>query len=202
VIVQVTVAVAAGSGAVLAVCRVITPVPFTGTWDAHPLPSRWQAGALPGRWAAAVLIPRWGAVPMGGRWAADPLPSRWKAVMQNFTPIAAISVVYIPVLWTTELAGTEIDPTGQAPSSSLLPVQFAVPVSSGNPLAPAEASVWYSAVWLTGANIAGFVAQCLVGPTSSGGLVQLTAGTTYDLWSRIEGTPEQPTIFAGQQAVY
>jgi hypothetical protein len=44
------------------------------------------------------------------------------------------------------------------------------------------------------------VAQCLVGPT--GGVVTLASGSTYDVWSKILGTPEEPVAFVGQQPVY
>lgn len=123
-----------------------------------------------------------------------------------FHPIAAISVEYIPVLWTAELAGDNTDPTGQTAGQPQLPVQFAVPLSSGNPAAPAEPAVWYTATWLTAADVtvAGYVALCPVGPTvgSPAGQVQLTAGLTYDVWSKITGSTEAPAKFAGQQPVY
>ena len=35
--------------------------------------------------------------------------------MAAFTPIAAVSLEYVNVTWTAELAGTVIDPTGQTP---------------------------------------------------------------------------------------
>lgn len=113
----------------------------------------------------------------------------------SFTPVAALSTENVNVIWTSELAGTVIDPT-----SPLLQVKMAFPVSSGLILRPAEPVTWYTAGWLTGTTIAGFVAQCLVGP--SGGVVTLSAGVTYDVWSQILGTPENPVKFAGQLAVY
>lgn len=172
-------AVLTGTGTLAGAAQVITPVPFTGLWTASPLPPRWQAALIPSRWHAAPLSPR------------------WKVTAVQYEPIAAISVEYIPVLWTTELAGTEVDPT-------TLPVQFAVPLSSGNPLAPAQPVTWYAATWLTGpdVNVRGYVAQAIVGPTSSGGLVQLTAGQAFDLWGKITGSPESPVRFAGVLPVY
>jgi len=112
----------------------------------------------------------------------------------SFAPIAALSLEEINVQWTSDLAGTEIDPTGQTAGQSLLVVQFAFPQSSGNPLAPAEPSIWFTGSWLTGTNIRGYVAQCLVG---AGGVVTLTAGISYDVFGKVEGTPETPVKFAG-----
>ena len=79
-------------------------------------------------------------------------------------------------------------------------MQFAFPVSSGNPLGPAEPSTWYAGSWLLGTNIRGYVAQALVGP--GGGVVTLTAGTAVDVWSEVLGAPECPRKFAGQLPVY
>ena len=59
-------------------------------------------------------------------------------------------------------------------------------MSSGNPLAPAEPSNWYAGSWLDGTTSIGYIAQCLAGPD---GTVALTAGTAYDVWSQIQGTP-------------
>ena len=120
--------------------------------------------------------------------------------MTAFHPIAAISLEYVNITWTSELAGTAIDPTGQSPGSTLLVVQFAFPVSSGNPLAPAEPSAWFTGSWLLGTTSIGYVSQCLVGPL--GGVVTLTAGLHYDAWSQVQGTPEVPKKFAGQLAVF
>ena len=117
----------------------------------------------------------------------------------NFSPIAAVSLEYVNVTWTSRLAGTSIDPTGQTSGQSQLPVQMAFPVSSGNALAPAEPATWYTAAWLTGTTSTGYIAQCLVGPA---GLVQLTAGQAYDVWSKILGSPEQPCRYAGTLKVY
>lgn len=122
--------------------------------------------------------------------------------MALFKPVSALSLEYIPVLWTSGLAGTACDPTGQTEGQGQLPCSFAVPQSSGNPLAPAEPATWYDGVWLTGANIAGYVQQCPVGPAGEGGEVQLTAGLSYDVWARITGSPESPVRFVGTQEVY
>jgi hypothetical protein len=120
--------------------------------------------------------------------------------MAAFPPIAALSLEDVNVIWTSQLAGTSIDPTGQTPGQPALVVQFAFPVSSGNALAPAEPSSWYQGSWLTGQTSAYYVAQCLVGP--GGGVVTLTAGQAYDVWSKILGSPEVPAKFCGQLAVY
>ena len=119
--------------------------------------------------------------------------------MSAFSPIAAVSLEYVNITWTSELAGTVTDPTGQSAGSALLVVQFAFPVSSGNPLAPAEPAGWYAGSWLDGTTSTGYIAQCLAGPS---GTVTLTAGTVYDVWSQVQGTPEVPKKFAGQLAVF
>lgn len=120
--------------------------------------------------------------------------------MGNFAPVAAISLEMINVTWTSELAGTSVDPTGATTGEAALPVQMAFPVSSGNPAAPAEPSSWFAASWLLGGTSIGYTAQCLVGP--GGGVVTLTAGLTVDVWSKILGSPEVPARFAGSLAVY
>lgn len=120
--------------------------------------------------------------------------------MAAFQPIAALSLEQVNVTWESGLAGTTIDPTGQTAGESVLPVQMAFPVSTGNPAAPAEPVTWFTASWLIGGTSTGFTAQCLVGP--GGGVVTLTAGMAYDVWGKITGSPESPAKFAGTQAVY
>ncbi len=153
-------------------------------------------------WTARPCAPRWQARPAPPRWQARPAPSRWRVVMTAFQPVAAASLAYVNITWTSELLGTVIDPTGQSEGSTLLPVQMAFPVSSGNPLEPAQAVTWYTASWLLGSTAAGYTSQCLVGPTGEGGLVQLTAGMEYDAWGSVQGTPEIPKIFAGTLPAY
>ena len=120
--------------------------------------------------------------------------------MTVFAPIASASLAYIDIQWTAELAGTVIDPTGVSAGSTLLPVFAAFPQSSGNPLQPAPAVTWYPGSWLLGSTSVGYTAQFLVGPGV--GVVTLTAGTAYDTWSMIEGSPEIPKVFAGTLEVY
>ena len=120
--------------------------------------------------------------------------------MAEFQPIAAASLEEVNVTWSSSLDGTSVDPTGQTTGQSLLPVQMAFPVSSGNAAAPAQAVTWYTAGWLTGGTGFGYVAQCLVGP--GGGAATLVAGQSYDVWSRITGTPEVPAKYAGALPVY
>lgn len=166
-----------------------------------PMPDR--AFPAPARWAVSPAV-RWQAEPDGNRWLvlpaqqwqAGPTRSRWRILMAAFDPIAAISNVNVNVTWTSDLAGTVIDPTDP---DALLTVQMAFPATSGNPARPAEPSSWLAASWLQGSPAKGYVAQCLVGP---GGVVQLTAGLTYDVWSKITGSPESPAIFAGTLEVY
>jgi hypothetical protein len=121
-------------------------------------------------------------------------------MMSEFAPIAAISLEEVNVTWTSELAGTSIDPTGATAGEPALPVQMAFPVSSGNPAAPAEPSAWFTASWLIGGTSIGWVAQCLVGP--GGGAVTLTAGLPVDVWSKVTGEPEVPARYAGTLPVY
>ena len=120
--------------------------------------------------------------------------------MAAFAPISALSLEMVNVSWTSDLDGTSIDPTGQTAGQAVLTVQFAFPVSSGNYAAPAQPTVWYAGSWLLGGTGRGYVSQCLVGP--GGGVVTLTAGQDYDVWSEITGTPESPRKFAGVQPVY
>ena len=119
--------------------------------------------------------------------------------MTTFQPISALSLEMVNVSWTSDLDGTSIDPTGQTPSEAALTVQFAFPLSSGNYAAPAQPAQWYAGAWLLGGTGRGFVAQCLVGP---GGVVTLTAGKVFDVWSKVTGTPESPAKFAGPIEVF
>lgn len=167
----------------------------TITWTAWPAPPRWGITPSAPRWDAQAAPPRWHITLAAARWHTAPTPPRWRIIMANFEPIAAISPQYVNVNWTAELDGTTIDPT-----ITLLTVQFAFPVSSGVITRPAQPATWFAGVWLAGGTGKGYIAQCLVGP--SPGLVQLVSGTNYDVWSRILGTPEQPTLFAGVQPVY
>ena len=120
--------------------------------------------------------------------------------MTNFSPIAAVSLEMVNVTWMSELAGTSIDPTGATADQPALPVQMAFPVSSGNPAEPAQPSVWFTASWLLGGTSIGWVSQALVGPGS--GVVTLTAGLSFDVWSRVSGTPEVPAKYAGALPVF
>jgi hypothetical protein len=163
------------------------------TWEAGPQAPRWRAIPAELRWEAGTAS-RWQTGVVPARWQAGPASSRWRIIMAKFDPISAGSKVYVNALWTTDLAGTVIDPT-----SPLLTVQFAFPVSSGDESNPALPVTWYAGSWLAGTSGKGFIAQCLVGP--GGGLVTLTAGVKYDVWSQILGSPEQPREFVGVQPV-
>lgn len=120
----------------------------------------------------------------------------------NFKPIAAISLEDVNVLWSSRLGGTYIDPTGQTTGQPMLTPSIALPVSSGNPAAPAEPVTWFAGTWLLNATLGeGNIAQFEVGP--GGGVVTLTAGVTYDVWSKLTGgTGEQPAKFVGSISVY
>jgi hypothetical protein len=122
-------------------------------------------------------------------------------VSSSFELVGAISLEGINVLRTADLAGTTVDPTGQAAGQPTLSVEFAFPVFSGSVLAPAEPSVWYPGRWILGTTSRGYVAQCLVGP--NGCVATLTAGTTYDVWCQIVAAgSEYPVKFTGQLRVY
>lgn len=118
----------------------------------------------------------------------------------TFDPIAAISTEQVAVSWTSELAGTTVDPTGQTQGQPQLAVNFSFPVSSGSPTAPAEPNGWLQGEWVLGTTTPEYIAVCLVGP--SPGVIQLTAGQKYDVWSQIIGNPETPTKYAGTISVY
>jgi hypothetical protein len=175
---------------------------FTGTvtWTAHPAPPRWHAQPAPARWQARPGSPRWHAEAAPARWHVIPAAPRWRIIMTNFAPIAAVSLEEVNVTWTSELAGTSIDPTGATSGQPALPVSMAFPVSSGNPALPAEPVTWFAASWLLGGTSIGYIAQALVGP--GGGVVTLTAGLSFDVWSRVSGAPEVPARFAGSLPVY
>src|SRR6516225_2503911 len=165
----------AGSGGTALLAR-----PALRTWTVAPAASRWQAVSSPPRWAAVLA------------------QAQWRVIMAAFKPIAAVSQQMINVKWDSDLGGEVDDPT-VAP----YPVRFAVPLSSMNEQAPAEPVTWFDAVWLppTG-RYKGFIAQCSVGPASSGGLVPLQAGQTYDVWSEVDTATETVRAFVGQQPVY
>jgi fibronectin-binding autotransporter adhesin len=174
---------------------------FTGTvtWTARAAPPRWRAEAGRPRWHAQAAPSRWRVTETAPRWQVTATAPRWRIVMGNFAPIAAVSLEEVNVTWTSELAGTSIDPTGVSAGSTLLPVQMAFPVSTGNPAAPASPSVWFTATWLLGGTSIGYVSQALVGP---GGVVTLTAGMAFDVFGKISGSPESPVKFAGTIDVF
>lgn len=185
--------------------------PATGTaaWRTRPGSARWATAPALARWKAAPAPWRWKTRPgtgtwriMGGallRWTAAPVSPGGRA-MASFTPVAAISLEEVNVIWQSGLDGVLIDPTGQTTGQAALPVSAAFPVSSGNQLAPSEPVTWYASSWLLGGTGIGYVAQTLVGP--GGGVVTLTAGQAYDVWSKITGVPEVPAKFVGTLTVY
>jgi hypothetical protein len=124
--------------------------------------------------------------------------ARWRITLADFDPVAAVSAENVSVTWTSDLGGAEVDPT-----TGPMPVSFAFPVSSGNHQRPAAAVSWLPGTWLpdTG-NYKGFIAQVRVGPVLDGGLVQLAAGQSYDVWSMVDTGTEKPRKFAGVLAVY
>lgn len=116
--------------------------------------------------------------------------------MTEFEPIAAISQESVPAVWTSNIGGVVTDPTVLP-----MPVEFAFPVSSGNPLAPAEPSTWYPAAWVSGTTSRGFFAECPVGTGTTG--PTLAAGKSYDVWSQVQAGPNNTVIkFVGVLPVY
>jgi hypothetical protein len=134
----------------------------------------------------------WSVTPCAPRWTCTP---RGRLSLPLFSPIAAVSLECVNVLWLSDLDGTSVDPTGQTTGQPQLPVYFAFPPTSGNYAEPAQPVTWFAASWLLGGTGRGFVSQCLVGP--GGGVVTLTAGQQYDVWGRVVGNPESPEKFAG-----
>lgn len=178
----------------------VSGAPDVSDWTAHEEGPRWRAQPAVSRWAAKAADPRWVADAEQPRWQAQPAGPRWRVTPVNFDPVAAISPENINVNWDSSFAGTEIDPTGQTAGESALAVKFAFPVSSGNPLAPAEPVTWFTGDWMTGTNCKGYIAYVTVGPGTAG--PTLTAGTVYDVWSQVLGTPDSPAKFVGQLRVY
>lgn len=116
--------------------------------------------------------------------------------MTDFDPIAAISQEAVPVVWTSTIGGVTIDPR-----TAPMVVQMAFPVSSGNPLRPAEPTTWYPAAWIAGTTSRGFFAECPVGPSTTG--PTLTAGLQYDVWSQVQAGPGNTVEkFVGVLSVY
>lgn len=167
-------------------------------WRAAPAAWRWKLVPADPRWRVAGAGTRWETVPSPPRWEAHAMPARWVILMAEFDPIASVSQEMINVSWTSDLGGSDQDPTA-APA---MPVQFAFPASSGDQNHPAAPVTWFAGTWLpdTG-SYKGYIAQCSVGPTALGGLVQLTPGK-YDVWSWVQTGTENPRKFAGQLAVY
>lgn len=178
---------------------VIQGAPDLSEWVAQPYWPRWTAEAASERWSAVAQRPRWRAESAYPRWRAEPAVPRWKATLINFDAISALSPENINVNWDSHFAGLEYDPTGQTTGQPQLAVTMALPVSSGNILAPAQPVTFYTASWYTGTTVKGWIAYLTVGP---GGAVTLSSGTTYDVWSQLHGTPDSPVKFVGQLRVY
>jgi hypothetical protein len=142
----------------------------------------------------------WSAQPAPPRWRCSPAQPRWRVAVTLFSPIAAVSLEMVNATWMSSLAGTSVDPTGQTDGEPALPVQMAFPPTSGNYAEPAQPVTWLTASWLLGGTSIGFVAQCLVGPGT--GVVTLTPGQVFDVWSKVVGVPESPAQFVGQLPVY
>jgi hypothetical protein len=178
---------------------VIPPTGPQPVWEAGPAALRWQVLATAPAWQVATTRARWEAVATPPRWDVSAAPVRWRVIMAVFEPIASVSVENVNATWTSDLGGTEVDPT-----TGPMPVRFAFPVSSGDELNPAQPVTWFTGTWLTpvAGRYKGFIAQVIVGPTSLGGLVQLTRGGKYDVWSEVDTGTETVRKFVGVQAVY
>jgi len=186
---------AAAADALLVTIPVITPQPV---WRCGAAAQRWICGLAALRWAVAGAAARWETEPSKPRWAARMSATRWEIAMAEFEPVASISKQNINVTWTSDLGGEDVDPT-----TAPFVVRFAFPASSGDQQRPATPAAWFSGVWLTPVTGAykGYIAQCPIGPTADGGLVQLSPGT-YDVWSEVQAAGETPREFAGVLRVY
>jgi len=178
----------------------VVTVPSTGpapVWRCGAAAQRWACAAAALRWAVAACAAQWETEPSPPRWAASLSAARWEIIMADFDPVASISKANVNVTWTSDLGGTEVDPTA-AP----MVVRFAFPASSGDSQHPAQPVTWFTGSWLApGHGYKGFIAQCAIGPLADGGLVQLTAGR-YDVWSEVQAGTETPRQFAGALSVY
>lgn len=183
-------ALLAGTGVLQAAGTVISQGD-TGqvTWIAGAIPLRWAVRPADIRWAAGAAPLRWRPVPWPFRWQAEPAGLRWRIVMADYDPIWSGSLENVPMQWTSDLAGTRIDPT-----NPLLAVQMAFPVTGVSPVS----GDWKAAAWVSGTTSKGFISVCLVGP---GGAVTLAAGK-YDVWGKVLGAPEQPGKKAGTITVF
>jgi hypothetical protein len=195
--VALTIQLADRAGAADALVYSIPPTQPQPFWAAAPAALRWHVTDVPARWQVAGAGARWETRPSPPRWAARGMTARWVILVAEFEPIASVSQEMVNVSWTSDLGGSDVDPT-----TGPMPVQFAFPASSGDELHPAAPVTWFTGTWLpdTG-SYKGYIAQCSVGPTGLGGLVQLTPGK-YDVWSWVQAGTENPRKFAGQLAVY
>lgn len=183
----------ADSGAVaetITVARILPGSTGETGWEARLAATRWQAVPASARYRASLASLAWQAQPSASRWRARTAPARWRVLMAEFDTVWSGSLAEIPIIWTSDLAGTSVDPVAQN-----LAVQTAFKPSSGNPEAPTPPLVgdWKAASWLAGTTIKGFVSVCLVGP---GGTITLTPGK-WDVWGQITATPQVPAVFAG-----
>jgi hypothetical protein len=179
---------------------VIPPTGPQPVWEVGPAALRWHAVATGPAWQVAAAGPRWEAVATPPRWDVSAAPVRWRVIMAVFEPVASLSAENVNATWTSDLGGTEVDPTA-APGMG---VKFAFPVSSGDELNPAQPASWFGGTWLapTAGRYKGFIAQCIIGPTALGGLVQLARGAKYDVWSEVDTGSETVRKFVGVLPVY
>src|SRR5215467_13718339 len=197
VIVGISVSVSDSAGAVDSLAVTVPTIGPAPVWRCGAAAQRWFCSVALARWLVAAAAARWETEPSPPRWAVRMLAARWEAIMAEFRPVASISKANVNVTWTSDLGGTEVDPT-----TAPFPVRFAFPVSSGDENAPAQPVTWFPGTWLDPqGRQQGWIAQCPVGPTADGGLVQLAKGR-YDVWSEVDAGTETPREFAGVLPVY
>ena len=197
VIVGISVSVSDSAGAVDSLRVTMPSIGPQAVWRCGSAAQRWICAVATARWLVAAAAARWETEPSLPRWAVRMLAARWEAIMAEFKPVASISQANVNVTWTSDLAGTEEDPT-----TAPFPVRFAFPVSSGDENAPAQPVTWFDGAWMDPqGRQQGWIAQCPIGPLADGGLVQLARGR-YDVWSEVDAGGETPREFVGVLPVY
>jgi hypothetical protein len=106
--------------------------------------------------------------------------------------ISALSTQYVQV----PVTNTE----GINPISDVVQFAFIGPYATTTQAAdypPTVSTVWTNGSWLSGATTP--TAQILVGP--SGGAITLGVGS-YQVWLKVEDSPETPILWSGPALVY
>lgn len=110
--------------------------------------------------------------------------------MPNFMTLSALSTEYVKTQVFATVAGVAYDPTNDT-------VQFAFMANNQSP----GTTDWKSGSWEKNTTVspAQYFARCLVGP--NGGVLTLSAGSTYSVWMKITDNPEVPVRYVGDVVV-